>query len=291
MVLIESNRFSESLTGPSVEDMNPETSFDVNGVTLCAQTFGSPADPALLLIHGACASLVWWETELCERLAAAGRFVIRYDQRDTGRSTSFPVGRPGYAMSDLAADAVALLDALGVESAHVVGRSMSGGVALFLGLDHPERTRSVTLVTTTTGELPMGGLDVPPDPDPTDAAAVVDYLVEALRAYAGASPHFDEAAVRELAVTDIARTRDVAATLVNHYAMDFDGPRNGGFADLRVPTLVVHGEVDPIFPLSHGEALRDAIPGAELVVLSGAGHDVPRPTWDQFVEALAEFTS
>ncbi|MCX6400796.1 MAG: alpha/beta hydrolase [Propionibacteriales bacterium] len=271
--------------------MNPETSYDVNGVTICAQTFGSLADPAVLLIHGACASQVWWETDLCERLAAAGRFVVRYDQRDTGRSTAFPVGRPGYAMSDLAADAVGLLDALDIESAHVVGRSMSGGVALFLGLDHPERTRSVTLVTTTNGELPMGFLDVPPDPDPTDAAAVVEYLVAALRAYAGASPLFDEAAVRKLAAVDIARTRDVAATLGNHYAMDFDGPRNGGFADLRKPTVVVHGELDPIFPLAHGEALRDAIPGAELVVLPGAGHDVPAGVWDLFIDAVMRVSS
>ena len=109
--------------------MNPETDDPGTSasVELCVQTVGDPGDPAVLLIHGACASMVWWEDELCERIAAGGRFVIRYDQRDTGRSTSFPVGEPGYAMSDLAADAVGILDALGVDRAHVVGRSMSGG--------------------------------------------------------------------------------------------------------------------------------------------------------------------
>lgn len=271
--------------------MDTATAYDVNGITLAAETFGDPADPAILLVHGACASMLWWEEALCRRIAAEGRYVIRYDQRDTGRSTSFPVGRPGYGLRDLADDAVGLLDALGVDSAHVVGRSMSGGVALVLGVDHPHRTRSVTLVTTTTGELPMGEIEVPPDPDPADPAAVVDYLVEALRAYAGASPHFDAEAVRALAAADVARTRDLAATLGNHYAMDFAGPRGGGFADLRRPTLVVHGELDPVFPLAHGEALRDAVPGAELVVLPGAGHDVPEPVWDVFVRSLAAFTA
>lgn len=271
--------------------MNPETQYDVNGITLCAQTFGDPADPAILLIHGASASMLWWEEELCCRIAAAGRFVIRYDQRDTGRSTTFPVGEPGYGLRDLAADAVGLLDALGIARAHVVGRSMSGGVALVLAVDHPESVDSLTLVSTTTGELPMGDLAFPEDPDVTDPAAVVDYVVEAVRAYAGASPHFDEDAARSLATHDVARSRDIAATLVNHFAMDFSGPDRGGFADIRVPTLVVHGELDPAFPLAHGEALRDTIPGARLVVLPQAGHDVAPPVWDLFVSALTDLTA
>lgn len=271
--------------------MTTETLYDVNGVTLCAQTFGDPADPAILLIHGASASMLWWEEDLCRSIADSGRFVIRYDQRDTGRSTTFPVGEPGYGLRDLAADAVALLDALGIERAHVVGRSMSGGVALVLAVDHPDRVRSLTLVSTTTGELPMGDLAYPEEPDSSDRAAVVDHVVEAVRAYAGASPHFDEDAVRALAAEDVARSRDIAATLVNHFAMDFSGPERGGFADIAVPTLVVHGELDPAFPLAHGEALRDTIPGARLVVLPQAGHDVAPPVWDVFVRALAEVTA
>lgn len=271
--------------------MTTDQAYDCKGITLVAETFGDPAAPAVLLVHGACASMLWWEDELCRRIAAAGRYVIRYDQRDTGRSTSFRAGEPGYGLRDLAADAVALLDALGVDRAHVVGRSMSGGVVLVLGVDHPDRVRSLTLVSTTTGELPMGSLDVPPDPDPGDAAAVVEYLVEAFRAYAGGSPHFDEEATRALATADVARTRDLRATLVNHFAMDFDGPRGGGWSDLRVPTLVVQGELDPVFPPAHGAALRDTIPGARLVVLPGSGHDVLVPAWDRFVAELVAHTS
>ncbi|MEV5001516.1 alpha/beta fold hydrolase [Nocardioides sp. LML1-1-1.1] len=271
--------------------MNSETCYDVNGITLCAQTFGDPADPAVLLIHGASASMLWWEEELCRRIAGEGRYVIRYDQRDTGRSTTFPVGEPGYGLRDLAADAVGLLDALGVDRAHVVGRSMSGGVALVLAVDHPGRVASLTLVSTTTGELPMGEPVFPDEPDPADHAAVVEYVVAATRAYAGASPHFDEDAVRALATADIARSSDIAASLVNHFAQDFSGPEHGGFADVRVPTLVVQGELDPAFPPAHGEALRDAIPGARLVVLPQSGHDVAPPVWDLFVGALTELSA
>ena len=119
--------------------MNPEQLLPINGVELCVQTFGDDSDPTILLIHGASASMLWWEEELCERLAAGGRHVIRFDNRDTGRSTFSPPGAPDYAHSDLVADAVGILDALGVASAHVVGRSMSGGTALALAVDYPDR--------------------------------------------------------------------------------------------------------------------------------------------------------
>ena len=107
-----------------------ETFVDVNGVRLCAETFGHADEPAVLLVHGACASMLWWDRDLCERLAASGRFVVRYDQRDTGRSTTCPAGSPDYSMADLAGDAVGILDAIGVSRAHVVGRSMGGGLSL-----------------------------------------------------------------------------------------------------------------------------------------------------------------
>ena len=257
-----------------------------NGVTLCVETFGDPAHPAILLVHGACASMLWWESELCASIAAAGRFVIRYDQRDTGRSTHYPPGEPGYALSDLAGDAVGILDELGVDRAHVVGRSMGGAVALTLGVDHPDRVSALTFVSTTTGAG-----DLPPmspaflarrsHPDP------VDDIVELMRAYA-AGPLHDEDATRALAAADVARTESMASALTNHFLIDFDAPRGGGFADLTAPTVVVHGDRDPVFPLPHGEALRDAVPGARLVVLPGVGHELPEPTWPIFVSVLTE---
>jgi pimeloyl-ACP methyl ester carboxylesterase len=279
------------------DDMSAgERLLDVNGVQLCAETFGDPGDQAILLIQGACASMLWWEAELCQRIAAHRRFVIRYDSRDTGRSTSYPPGRPAYSLAGLAADALGLLDVLGVEQAHVVCRSMSGGIGLIIGVDHPDRAASLTFVTTSTCgpglPAPSAGLAarVPAAPDPADPAAVANFLTGQMRAYSGGSPYFDEAATHALAQRDVARARDIAATLVNHYAMDIDGPERGGFADITAPTLVVHGELDPVFPLPHGRALRDAIPGARLLILRGAGHDVPRPLWDTFVPALVQHT-
>jgi pimeloyl-ACP methyl ester carboxylesterase len=262
----------------------------VNGVELCAETFGDPADPAVLLIHGASASMLWWPSELCLRLADRGRYVIRYDQRDTGRSTSYPPGRPGYSMRDLAADAVGLMDALGIDRVHVVAQSMSGGVGLVLGVDNPPRVASVTFVSTSTGadDLPPATVPHFERPDFTYAAAVEEYVVRSTVAELG--PLCDIEATRELVRRDIARARDFEASLTNHYAMSFDGPVHGGFGDLTMPVLVIHGELDPLLPLAHGEAVRDAVPGSSFVVLKGAGHGVPEALWDEFVEAVLQHT-
>ena len=274
---------------------NGEQLIDINDVELCIETFGDRTDPAILFIDGATASMLWFETELCEQIARGNRFVIRYDNRDTGRSTSYPPGQPGYRYSDFAADAVGILDALNIERAHVVCRSMSGGVGLMIGIDHPERVASLTFVSTSTGAegLPPSTYELPPgtsvDPDPADSVAVVDFIVASAQAGSGGSPYFDETATRALVEQDVARTRDIAATLGNHYAMSFDGSSRD-FADITAPTLVVHGDHDPVLPLPHGFAVRDAIPGATLLVLEGAGHDLPAPLWDVFVPALLAHT-
>jgi pimeloyl-ACP methyl ester carboxylesterase len=273
------------------------TMLDINDVAICVETFGDPAAPAILLIHGASASMLWWESELCERIAAAGRFVIRYDNRDTGRSTSYPPGHPGYSFHDMANDAIGILDALRIGRAHIVGRSMSGAIALVLGVEHPDRVASLTFVATTSGDD-----DLPPmsqefiertsvHPDFANPSEVVDYIVGVLEAYSGPSPYFDEPAMRALAEQDVARTRDIASAILNHFLLDFDRPISGGLQDVRVPTLIVHGECDPVFPLPHGQSLRDAIPGATLVVLEKGGHEVPRALWDVFVAALIAHTA
>lgn len=274
---------------------NGEMLVETSDAELCVETFGDAANPAVLLVDGAAASMLWWEAELCERIASTGRFVIRYDNRDTGRSTSYPPGRPGYTFTDLAGDALRVLDALNVERAHIVCRSMAGGIGLILGVEHPDRVESLTFVSTSTGGdgLPPSSdeltANTPADPDPADSAAVVDFVVASAKAYSGGSPYFDETATRALVERDVARTREIASTLVNHYAMTFDRPSRG-FGDIKAPTLVVHGDRDPALPLPHGRALRDAIPGAKLLILEGAGHDLPRPLWDVFVPALIQHT-
>ena len=185
------------------------TIVNANGVELCVETFGAPADPAVLLIMGAAASMDWWEDDFCARLAAGPRFVVRYDHRDTGRSVSYPPGAPGYAGDDLIADAVGVLDALDVERAHVVGQSMGGALAQLLALEHPGRVASLTLIATTPagpgepdlpdmtaeGRAAFGRLT---EPDWSDRAAVIDYATELSRACASRSRPFDERGTRVL---------------------------------------------------------------------------------------------
>jgi len=272
------------------------TMIGVGDVELCVETFGVPGDPAVLLIMGAAASMLWWEAEMCERMAVGHRYVIRYDLRDTGRSTYYPPGDPGYSFTDLAGDAIGILDALDVPRAHVVCRSWSGGIGLILGVDHRDRVVSLVFESSSTG---AEGLPPPtpeptanriPEPDPADPASVIEYVVGSARMCAGRSPYFDEDATRAMVERDVARTRNLASMLANHYAIDFDGPVGGSFADIAVPTLVVHGDLDSLLPLPHGESVRDAIPGARMVVLRGAGHDLPRPLWDEFVGEVIRHT-
>lgn len=267
----------------------------VNGVELCVQSFGRRSDPTLLLIAGAAASMLWWDARLCERIAAGGRQVVRFDQRDTGRSTSYPVGAPGYSYTDLARDALELLNALGIERAHLVCQSWSCGIGLLLAGTHSDRVASLTLVSGSTGEpgLPgpsTSGVSVAPSPDHDDVDALVEAVVAESRACAGTSPYFNEPTVRALARRDVRRARSYGSTLVNHYAIEVVVPSDL-IPAITVPTLIIHGDQDPILPLEHGEALRDAVNGAEMVVVEGAGHDLPPQLWDVVVSALLRHTA
>ena len=270
-----------------------------NSVDLCVETFGDRADPALLLIHGAGNSMLSWDEGLCRLLAGSGRFVIRYDLRDAGRSVSYEPGAPPYGLRDLVADAVGLLDGLSLRSAHIVGLSTGGTIGQLLALDHPERVASLTLVASTPG-IPGGeseGLpgaspelfaNEPPEPDWRDRAAVIDYLVKSERPY---SPRFDEGAVRELAAKVADRTTSLASTS-NIYALDPGAPWRDRLGRITAPTLVIHGADDPMFPFDHARALAREIPGAELLAVEHMGHEYfPRATWDLVVPAILRHTS
>jgi pimeloyl-ACP methyl ester carboxylesterase len=268
----------------------------VNGVDLCVETFGSPTDPAILLVMGAGASMDWWQDDFCARLAAGPRYVIRYDHRDTGGSTSYPPGEPGYTGDDLVADAAALLAVLGVRRAHVVGQSMGGALAQLLALDHPECVASLTLVATS----PAGpDPDLPPmsdeaqaafaaivEPDWADRAAVIEYLTEQWRATASPSRPFDAEGTRGLCARVVDRTTNIESSMKNSYAAEGSDRWRERLGGLDVPTLVVHGTEDPLFPLGHGVALAREIPGAELLTLEGGGHELARRDWDVVVPAI-----
>jgi pimeloyl-ACP methyl ester carboxylesterase len=277
-----------------------------NGVELCVDTFGQSTDPAILLIAGGASSMDWWEDEFCERLAAGLRFVIRYDHRDTGRSTSYEPGAAPYALPDLAADAVGLLDTLGVKCAHIVGMSMGGTIALHLAVDYSQRVDSLTLISTSPGR--RGGPSRPdlppmsealkehfaqdsPPPDWNDRAAVIDYLVEGQRPFAG-SWGFDAAHAREIAGRVFDRTTNMAACVTNHGSIAGGDPIRPRLGQVSAPTLVIHGSEDPLFPFAHAQALANEIPGARLLPLERVGHEMPpAATWDVIIPAILLHTS
>ena len=290
----------EGEAGATTEMLIAERLINVNGVELCTESFGDPADPPILLVMGFGGSMLWWQEGFCRLLAGHGRLVIRYDQRDTGKSTTYEPGRPGYTGGDLLADAVAVLDGYRLAAAHLVGVSAGGALVQLLALDFPSHVRSLVLISTSPAT--PGDRSLPPPTatfgqfvrsatvDWSDADSVIDYLVAYARVLAGEERRFEEAEVRDLVRRDAERARDFAA-LQNHELLEDDDKPRRPLSSIQAPTLVIHGTADPMFPLPHGEALASEIPSARLLRLEGAGHGVQRADWDVVTEAIATHTA
>jgi pimeloyl-ACP methyl ester carboxylesterase len=273
---------------------------EANGVDLCSEPFGDPADPPILLVMGTGASMLWWDEGFCQMLAGSGRFVLRYDHRDTGRSIAYEPGRPRYIGADLVADAAGVLDAYGVSAAHVVGVSAGGAFAQLLALDFPDRVLSLVLISTSSALA--GEHELPPPTedfarfvaaakvDWSDAESVIEYLVGYSRMLAGGRRPFDEGAMRAFVRRDVERARNFAAAQ-NHDVLPDDERPRAPLSSIAAPTLVIHGSADPMFPLEHGRALAQTIPGAKLLPLDGAGHGVDRADWATIVSAIVEHTA
>ena len=276
----------------------------VNGIELCVETFGDPGEPPILLVGGMSASMDYCEADFCEAVAAGGRLVIRFDHRDTGRSTSWPPGEPGYTGRDMIADIPALLDATGIDKAHLFGISMGGALAQCVAVLHPDRV--VTLILDETSPAFDGVPDLPPIgeeladffqaaseskvPDPDDHEALVAMLVEDQRAFVPEG--FDEERMRAVVAQSVRRTPDMRPSLANHHAMGDGDPVVATLADIAAPTLVILGTRDPLFPIGHGEVLAGGIPDATLLTLDGVGHEPPPPyTWETVIPAILDHTA
>jgi pimeloyl-ACP methyl ester carboxylesterase len=277
-----------------------------NGIEIAYETIGDPSNPALLLVMGLGTQLIHWDLELCERFADRGFHVIRFDNRDAGRSTYIDAPVPNirramaglsidapYLLDDMADDAFGLLDHLGIEAAHVAGASMGGMIAQTMAIRRPERVLSLTSIMSTTGERRVGRpklrvWSVLLRRAPRDKDAAVEYFVRVFHMIGSKGFPADEDRIRAHAAEAYDRGHSPAGTGRQLAAIMASGNRTDRLRGLRVPTLVFHGRDDPLVPFRAGRATADAVPGARLVAIPGMGHDLPRQVWPQLVDAVAE---
>jgi pimeloyl-ACP methyl ester carboxylesterase len=279
-------------------------------IRLCCETFGDEGAPALLLVMGLASQMLLWDDRFCEQLASRGFWVIRYDNRDVGRSTILhEAGVPArwqlavrhragaaYGLDAMADDAVGLLDHFEIDAAHVVGASMGGMIAQLIAIGHPERVRSLVSIMSTTGNRRVGR------PNPrlalrmlrSGARTLEGYVEDHLQTYRliGSSDFdFEEEHKRERAELLFRRGIHAAGSARQLAAVVTAGDRTEQLRRIRVPTAVIHGDRDPLVNVSGGRATAAAIPDAELVIVPGMGHDLPRELWPQIIDTIARTTA
>lgn len=288
----------------------PQTT--ANGITIEYEDHGDPADPPVLLVMGLGAQLTLWPIEFVEALAARGFRVIRYDNRDIGLSHKFEGAKaPGmvklmllsrigltarvpYSLADMAADGVGLLDALGIDQAHVVGASMGGMIAQHIAFTWPERVLSLTSIMSTTGnrKLPAGKREaievLTRRPQSTDEAVLVEHGIKVAHAIGSPGYKSDPERLRERTRANIRRSFYPAGLPRQLAAIIADGDRRERLKDVTAPTLVIHGEDDPLVPLPGGHDTAESIPRAQLKTFPGMGHDLPLALVDEIADAVAE---
>jgi pimeloyl-ACP methyl ester carboxylesterase len=283
-----------------------------NGIELEYERFGDPDDPALLLVSGLGAQMNTFPADLCEGFVDRGFSVIRFDNRDAGLSTKIDVGdldvvtaltaamaghpiEPPYLLSDMADDAWGLLDALGVERAHLLGLSMGGMIVQTMAIEHPERVLSLTSVMSTTGDPDVGhpspeAIASMLEPAPAEREAFIAHSVEGSRLI-GSPEHFDEERTRARHAEAFDRCYYPAGSGHQLIAILASGSRSEALRQLAVPSLVIHGSEDPQVDVSGGERTAECLQGCELLVLEGMGHDLPPYFWARIVEAVTSLAS
>ena len=278
------------------------------GVGIWTEAFGDPGMPAVLLMMGSYYQGIAWPEEFCTRIAAAGRYVIRYDHRDVGQSSIFDYEQGPYTLLDMARDAIVLLGEYGIGAAHLVGASMGGMIAQEVALSFPERVLSLTsFMSTPLARSFTDGSAAPELPGPTPAAwkafetvplagsrmsreERIEGWTQFQRAVSGKLVPFDEEGQRRLQARFLDRARDLDA-MWNHLAATAASPdRTDRLASLDVPTLVIHGTLDPVVPIAHGHATAAAIPGAGLLVIEGLGHEYDPRALEPVADAIVRHT-
>jgi pimeloyl-ACP methyl ester carboxylesterase len=278
----------------------------VGDVELCYETFGDPTDPTALLVMGLGTQMIGWHEDFCRALAGRGFHVVRFDNRDAGRSTHFEdVPAPtllqlvsrrvkaGYTLADMAGDAAGLLDHLGVERAHVIGASMGGMIAQTLAARHPDRVLSLASIMSNTGDRWRGQPAFAVYPvllraAPREKEAFVRHVMGVFTAIGSPGFDQDEADLRAQAELSWERGRDARAAPRQLAAILAGGDRTAELRRITAPTVVIHGTKDRLVRPSGGRATAKAIPGARLVTIEGMGHDLPRAAWPRIVDAIAE---
>lgn len=272
--------------------------FAGDNIALCTEAFGNPQNPALLLIMGSASSMIWWEEAFCGLMAQRGFYVIRYDNRDTGKSTSYPFGQPGYTFEEMAEDAIFVLDAYGVKKAYVMGMSMGGMLAQLLATRHPERISGMVLL----GSMYYGkGADALPGMaeelkaffstadvrDPKGEDAVVEYAFTQWQATNKSSRPKDLAYIHRMIERDVQRALCYESRK-NHSYAKVAGEDLRRIRDVMLPTLVVHGTEDIVVPIAHGQKLAKTIKGAVLLPLEGAGHELHAADYEVVADHICQ---
>jgi pimeloyl-ACP methyl ester carboxylesterase len=276
------------------------------GVTLCYEDFGDPADPTALLVMGLGVQMIGWREDFCRELAGRGFHVVRFDNRDAGRSTHFP-GRPPslgqlvsrrfgpeqYTLEDMAEDTAGLLRELDLGPAHVIGVSMGGMIAQTLAADHPDQVVTLTSIMSTTGsrlkgQPSLGIYRYLLKKAPRERDAYIEHTTRIFKAIGSPGFDQDENEIRDLAARSFDRDDDRNATGRQLGAILASGDRTRKLRRIAVPALVVHGDKDKLVSPSGGKATAKAIDDAELVTIEGMGHDLPRQVWPRLIDAVEE---
>lgn len=288
-----------------------EATVKVNDIEIVYDSFGKHSDPPMLLIMGLSMQMIGWDELFCEELAKRGYWVIRFDNRDVGLSTKFEeAGIPDlmelmmksqqgeaieapYTLSDMTADAVGLLDVLNISTAHIVGASMGGMIGQTIAINYPERVKTLTSIMSSTGnpELPE------PEPEalsilitipPSERAENIEQSVEAWRVLNGPKFSLDEELIRERAGRAFDRCYYPAGSVRQMSAILASGSRKEDLRNVKAPTLVIHGDADPLVPIEGGKETASSIPGAELLIIEGMGHSIPVEVALRIIEAIAQ---